>query len=323
MDDQVVIVIDPFFDQRNGFFFAVNPAGARSDGQISNNSQEMSRDWDGIWEPGRRKSRDEAGSAEIAIPFKTLRFKPGQTAWGFNVERQIKRRHEIDRWATPRQDIWITNLAEAGRLERPVGIRQGRGLDIRPYVSAARRTATAQFKAGLDVVKNLTPNLNASLTVNTDFAETEVDTRQINLTRFPLFFPEKRAFFLEGAGVFDVAGLGGGGRGPPTSPVLQPHASGCSGASEVPILAGGKVIGRQSDYNIGFLDVQTRRPRRATRLDGAEPARRAREPEPLRQSWVGVIATHGNPPGAGENSLVGVDARFATSNFRGRPEPEP
>src|SRR5436190_19248335 len=206
VDDRITIVLDPFFDHRNGFFFQVNPAGARADGQVSNNSETLSPDWDGIWDAAARIT-DDGWIAEIAIPFKTLRFKPGQSVWGFNVERQIKRRQEIDRWAAPRQNIWIGNLAEAGRLEGLDGIRQGLGLDVRPYVSGGDGNTGGELTGGLDVFQNLTSNLNAAITVNTDFAETEADIRQVNLTRFPLFFPEKRTFFLEGAGVFDIAGL--------------------------------------------------------------------------------------------------------------------
>src|SRR5207253_10760863 len=121
--------------------------------------------------------------------------------------RQIKRRQETDRWAAPRQNIWIGNLAEAGRLEGFDGIRQGLGLDVRPYVSGGAENSDGTFTGGIDIFKNVTSNLNAAVTVNTDFAETEADIRQVNLTRSPLLFPETRTFFLEGPGVFDVAGL--------------------------------------------------------------------------------------------------------------------
>jgi hypothetical protein len=319
VDDWVVIVLDPFFDQRNGFLFSVNPAGARADGQISNNAPEPSFDWDGIWD-ARTRITAEGWVAEIVIPFKTLRFKPGQTTWGLNVERQIKRRQEHDRWASPRNDIWVTNLAAAGRLNGLEDAQQGRGLDIRPYVSGGEEMSDGTAKAGLDVVKSLTPNLTASLTVNTDFAETEVDARQVNLTRFPLFFPEKRTFFLEGAGVYDIAGLSAaGGEGPP--PDLLPFHSRTIGlyqGQEVPILAGAKLSGRQSGFNVGALDVETRR----TSVNGSELAsqnllalRLSRNL--FEQSWIGVIATRGDPSGAGDNTLLGVDARFATSRFRG------
>jgi hypothetical protein len=205
VDDRVTIVLDPFFDHRNGFYFQVNPAGARTDGQISNNAESLNRDWDGIWDAAASIT-DAGWVAEIRIPFKTLRFRSGRPVWGLNIERQIKRRQEIDRWAAARRNIWIGNLAEAGHLGDLSAVRQGLGLDVRPYASGAAGNDAGVIAGGLDVFQNVTPNLNAALTINTDFAETEADIRQVNLTRFPLFFPEKRTFFLEGAGVFDVAG---------------------------------------------------------------------------------------------------------------------
>lgn len=312
VDDRVLVILDPFFDHRNGFFFEINPSGARSDGQVSNNQEHWTRDWDGIWD-GAARVTPEGWVAEIEVPFKTLRFKPGQTVWGLNVERHIKRLNENDRWASPRRDAWISNLAEAGRLEGLADVRQGRGLDIRPYLSGGGENRDGQLDAGIDVFKNLTPNLNASLTVNTDFAETEVDARQVNLTRFPLFFPEKRAFFLEGAGVFDIAGLGTSNRD------LLPYFSrrlGLLGGREVPIAAGAKVIGRQGTYNIGVIDARTRDldddPLTGQNLLIARVSRNL-----LRQSWIGAIVTRGNPAGTGDNALIGADARFATSSFRG------
>lgn len=312
VDDYVLIVLDPFFDQRNGFFFQVNPAGARADGQISNNAEHTSLDWDGIWDVRCRVTK-EGWVAEIAIPFKTLRFKPDQTVWGLNVERQVKRRQEKDRWAAARQNVWISNLAEAGRLTGLEGLRQGRGLDIRPFASGGEEDSRGKVKAGVDVFKNLTPNLNAALTAATDFAETEVDERQVNLTRFPLFFPEKRAFFLEGAGVFEIAGLGS------TNVDLVPFFSrriGLLEGREVPILLGGKLSGRQSDYNIGLLDIRTR-PSKDEAVAGQNLLALRASRNLFEQSWIGVIATHGNPEGAGGNTLLGADARFATSRFRG------
>ncbi len=314
-DDYIVVVIDPFFDHRNGFLFAVNPAGARADGQIANNNEHITLDWDGIWEASARITPD-GWVAEIAIPFKTLRFKPGQTVWGLNVERMIKRRNESDRWATPLRNSWITNLAQAGRLEGIEGINQGRGLDIRPYVSGGAENSDGRLQAGIDVFKNLTPNMNASVTVNTDFAETEADARQINLTRFPLFFPEKRAFFLEGAGVFDVAATN-------SESVLPFFARriGLLGGREVPILVGTKIVGRQSGYNIGVLDVQTRGVDDLSvdgrRLDGQNLLAARVSRNIFEQSWVGAILTRGNPEGTGSNTLVGADIRLATSTFHG------
>lgn len=319
VDDNVTILVDPFFDQRNGFFFQVNPGGARSDGQISNNQERANYNWDGIWDAATRRT-DDGWTAEVRVPFKTLRFKPGQATWGFNVERQIKRKQEQDRWASPRQDVWITNLAEAGLLTGLEGLHQGKGWELRPYASGGEEQSEAKGKAGLDVTKNITPNLTAVLTVNTDFAETEADARQVNLTRFPLFFPEKRQFFLEGAGTYDIAGLGS------ANADLIPFFSrriGLTLGQEVPILAGAKLAGRVGHYNLGFLDVETRKVDALEVDDGTRTLERqnllaARVSRNLfTQSWVGFIITRGDPEGMGDNTLIGADLRLATSTFRG------
>ncbi len=314
-DDSVTVVLGPFFDHRNGFFFQVNPAGARTDGQVSNNDEHLNEDWDGIWDAAARTT--SAGwQTEMVIPFKTLRFRPDASVWGFNVERQIKRKNENDRWSSARQNVWLGDLARAGRLIGLHGLRQGLGLDARPYVSGGRENGDGHFTGGLDLSQNVTPNLNASFTVNTDFAETEADVRQVNLTRFPLFFPEKRSFFLEGSGVFEVAGAGGRD--------LRPFFSRTIGLLDevtIPVAAGAKLVGRASDYNIGLLDVRTRAAHDPA-LDGgfvdAENLFALRVSRNiLRQSSIGAIVTHGNPSGDGRNTLVGGDARFATSTFRG------
>src|SRR5207249_8797135 len=152
VDDRITIVLDPFYDHRNGFFFQVNPAGARSDGQISNNAQSLTRDWDGIWDAAVTRTAD-GWTAELSIPFKTLRFRPDQTVWGFNVERQIKHLFETDRWAAARVTSWIGNLADAGQLTGLEGARQGRGLDIRPYISGGRDKGGGKFNGRIDVLK--------------------------------------------------------------------------------------------------------------------------------------------------------------------------
>ncbi|MGD8896523.1 MAG: DUF5916 domain-containing protein [Acidobacteriota bacterium] len=315
-DDHIAIIVDPFLDRRNGFFFETNPVGARSDGQVTNNAERRTLEWDGIWDAAARIT-EEGWVAEIEIPFKTLRFKPGQTTWGLNVERTVVRLNEANRWASPRREVWLTNLAMAGRLTGLEGIRQGRGLDIRPYTSTGRTDGDGQFEIGIDVFKSITSGLNASVTVNTDFAETEADNRRVNLTRFPLFFPEKRAFFLEGAGIFEVAGLPANRRSD-----LIPFFGrriGLLEGEEVPIIAGAKLVGREKGFNIGVLDVVTDDVEitdyGAVDRQNLLVARVSRNL--LTQSWVGGILTHGNPEGTGSNTLFGVDARFATSKFRG------
>jgi hypothetical protein len=311
-DDDVLVVLDTFGNRLNGFFFGVNPRGARADGQIANNSEHLNYDWDGIWDAAARVD-GEGWTAELAIPFKTLRFRSGLDAWGLNIQRYIARREETDRWAAARRDVWISNLSEAGRLEGLQGARQGRGLDVRPYLAGGETNGRGDWKMGGDIFKNLTPDLTASLTVNTDFAETEVDDRQVNLTRFPLFYPEKRSFFLEGAGIFEAASLRS------SNSDLLPFYSrriGLLGGLEVPVRLGVKATGRVERWNVGLLDVET------GAVDdlhlGGQNLLVARVSRNLfRQSFVGAFLTHGNPSGQGANTLAGVDARLATSTFRG------
>ncbi len=206
-DDYLEILLDPFNDRRNAYVFAVNPNGAKKDGLVVNNSERSYDEWDGIWYVAT--SRDARGwYVEIAIPFKTISYKPGETRWGFNIRRYIKRKMEEDRWASPFYDVYFYKVAKAGYIVGIEGIKQGKGIDVRPYALAGferpeEATSTElNYKGGLDVFYNITPGLKLSLTYNTDFAETEVDPRRINLTRFPLFFPEKRRFFLEGSDIF-------------------------------------------------------------------------------------------------------------------------
>ena len=211
-DDSIIVVLDPFLDHRNGYMFMVNPNGARLDALITDNTN-INSDWDGIWRA--RASIDEEGwKAEIEIPFKSLSFDPDSDTWGFNLSRGVKRKSERGRWSSPRRSIRTYNVGEAGRLTGLRDLQQGVGLDVVPYVlgrwtsDRTRASDDVDNEFGGDIRYRVTPNLTASLSYNTDFAETEVDARQVNLTRFPLFFPEKRDFFLEDAGIFEFANLG-------------------------------------------------------------------------------------------------------------------
>src|SRR5258705_6022363 len=218
-DDRFMMAIDTYSDGRSGYYFEINPSGAMGDGLVlagtgSGNGQAagVNRSWDGIWEA--HVSRDERGwSAEIEIPFNTINFKPDASSWGINFQRTIRRKVEETLWSGWARNQGLTYMPAAGRLQGLEGLRQSLGLDLLPYVvgnssSAPGRGSTSSVETGAvggDVAYNLTPRLRANVSINTDFAETEVDQRQVNLTRFPLFFPEKRAFFLEGASVFNFS----------------------------------------------------------------------------------------------------------------------
>ena len=319
LEDYVLIVLDPFQDGRSGYVFAVNPNGARFDGLVAERGEEVNTDWDAIWEA--TTSRDATGwSAEIRIPIKSLSFKPGLNAWGFNVQRSVQRLLETSRWAGANRDYEIYQTSHAGLLTDLSPFDLGLGLSVRPsLVTNANRPAPDEdrvykVEASLDVTKKLGSNLVGSLTVNTDFAETEVDARQTNLTRFDLLFPEKRTFFLEGADIFDF-GLGTG----EDVVAFQTRRIGLQGAEEdqveIPISVGTKVNGRVGNTNIGALAVHTRRAG-SLNTDATMGVVRIKQ-NVLSESSVGMIATVGDPLRLPGSWMAGMDFTYQTSEFRG------
>ena len=321
-DDRLAIVLDTFRDQSNAFHFATNPAGAMVDGLVFANG-ETNDDWDGIWIV--RTARTGAGwSAEFAIPFKTLSFPAGETVWGFNISRTIQRKLEENRWTGARFQTEFFQISEAGRITDLEGLAQGAGLDIRPFIARLWPRPdtggdTVVGKPGVDLFYNITPSLKLSFTANTDFGETEVDARQINLTRFSIFFPEKRTFFLQDAGVFNFAttGIDPPGGIPGTGAEIFPFFSrriGLLGGQEVPIDYGAKLTGRVGRTEVGMLDVRTRGVRDA---DAGNLLVGRLKRNFLEQSYVGAILTNGDPASGLSSSTVGVDMRLATSSFLG------
>ncbi len=186
-DDRVSLLLDTFHDRRNAFVFQVNAVGARFDQIISDEGQDLNPDWNGIWQ-ARTRLTAQGWTAEVAIPFQTLSFASGQTVWGFNVQRVIKRNNEEAVWTGHRQNLNFFRVSEAGLLTGLSGISQGLGLDVSPFLSATPRRRATNFHPGLNAFYKLTPGLTLSVTLNTDFGETVVDDSQINLTRFSLFF---------------------------------------------------------------------------------------------------------------------------------------
>ena len=315
-EDHVRIVLGPFLDGRSGYVFAVNPGGARYDGLINPGGEGDNAEWDGIWEAAT--SRSATGwSAEVWIPMQTLSFKPGLREWHFNVQRRIQRLLETDRWASPARQYQVTQTSRAGLLIDLPDFDQGLGLSVRPAVTtgggvpAPSIPVDGEFQPSVDVSQRLGSGMLASLTINTDFAETEVDTRRTNLTRFPLFFPEKRTFFLEGADIFSF-GLG-------LNQSIIPFFSrrvGLVGGSEVPIIAGGKLNGRIGETNVGGLVAGTSDKTDVVRDKALMAVGRVKR-NLWAESWVGAIATVGDPIGRSGSWLGGADFTYATSRFRG------
>jgi len=341
-DDSFFVIIDTFRDRRNGFFFETNPLGARADALVFDEGRNNSFDWDGLWSVAV-KTTATGWTVEMEIPFRTLHFDSARTdRWGLQIGRIIRRNAEDAYWAPIPRNESKWRLSRAGDLRGLEGIRPGRNLEVKPFGlgSASRRPTFGESAVegsadgGVDVRYAVTPNLSALATVNTDFAETEVDNQQVNITRFPLFFPEKREFFLESKGYFDF-----GYRKSMFSPVgaipffsrrigLGPHEfRGETFDAPIPIIGGVKVAGRLDRYNIGFLSVQTG-------ADGSIPetnftALRVSRDILTRSNW-GIIALGKEPAGADDpvdpndftigshsNRTYGADLNFSVlQNFR-------
>jgi hypothetical protein len=308
--DFLYLFLDTFHDQRNGYVFAVNPTGAQSDALITNNV-ERNFSWDGIW-TSKTQITEEGWFVEIAIPFKTLSFDPGATVWGFNISRRIRRKGEAVRWTAWRDEVRTHNAVEAGDVTGLHGMRQGRGVEFSPYTTGRYRDGNSgdgfTGEAGANLRYRITPSFSATVSYNTDFAETEVDQRRVSFSRFPLFFPEKRDFFLEDSGIYN---FGSGASS------LRPYFSRRIGLSDgmiAPIQLATKLAGRLGDYDVGFthallaeqggLDQQN--------VLAARVSRRVFE-----QSSVGVIATAGNPSAELANYVGGVDFKFRTNQLAG------
>jgi Domain of unknown function (DUF5916) len=315
-EDHVRIVLGPFRDGRSGYVFAVNPSGARYDGLINPGAESDNPDWDGIWEAAAARTAS-GWSAELWIPVQTLSFKPGLHEWHFNVQRRIQRRLEIDRWAFPARQYQITQTSRAGLLTDLPEFNLGLGLTVRPAVTSGggipepSAPVDGEFQPSLDVSQRLGANVLASGTINTDFAETEVDTRRTNLTRFPLFFPEKRTFFLEGDDIFSF----GLGLGQDVLPYFS-RRIGLVGDQEVPIIAGGKINGRIGETNFGGLVAGTNDKRGVVDDESLMAVGRVKR-NLWRESWLGGIATVGDPLNRAGSWLAGADFTYATSRFHG------
>jgi hypothetical protein len=316
-EDHVKIVLDSYGDGRSGYVFAVNPDGARYDALVTDEGQSENANWDTVWEAATARTAT-GWSAEILIPVKSIMFRRGLAAWGFNVQRRIQRLQETDRWAGAVQDALVTRVGRAGVLEDLPAFDVGIGLTVRPSMSAGGGVPapgahwSESGHSSLDASQRLGANTLASLTVNTDFAETEVDTRQANLTRFPLFFPEKRTFFLQGADIFDF------GLGLSSDLDVLPFFSrriGLFAGEQVPIGAGGKVNGRVGGTNFGALMVRTRD---VDTLGTASTMAVVRvKQNVLGESSIGFIATDGDPLGRSGSWLAGPDLTYQTSRFQG------
>jgi Domain of unknown function (DUF5916) len=331
--DCIGFSLDTFYDRRNAFQFEVNPLGARTDGQ-STNERQYSADWNPVWDLA--VGRFQGGwTMEAAIPFKSLRYSPGRAQiWGFNARRNNKWKNEISylnrippAMGMGRGDFSASLYATVVGIDAPPG---SKNLEVKPYATSdltSDLTASPRVvndlggDVGVDAKYGITQNLTSDFTYNTDFAQVEADEQQVNLTRFSLLFPEKREFFLENAGTFAFAGAGGnqmGGSG--DVPILfYSRRIGLQQNREIPIWAGGRVTGRVGRFSLGALNMQTRE-------EPIEQVPATQVPAPttnfsvvrvkrdiLRRSSVGAILTNRSDAQnrLGSNQAYGVDAGFA------------
>jgi hypothetical protein len=262
-DDKVEILLDTYHDRHNAFRFAVNPLGTQQDALITDEGRDVNLSWDAPWLSAGQI--DETGySVEIALPLTILRFNEGGKVWGFNVARIIRRKHEENLWTSWQRTFGLERVSQAGDLTGIDEIHRRRLVEFRPYVVGGWRKGLPgvgvegfvqgfRSTSGLEVVKiGLTSSLTAEFTVNPDFGQTEVDQQVVNLSRFSVFFPEKRDFFLENAGVFLFGGEG-------SNQLFFTRRIGLTNDGlPIPIDYGAKITGKIGVYNVGFLQVQTR-----------------------------------------------------------------
>ncbi len=322
--DSFEVLLDTFADRRNGFVFVVNAAGAKSDTQIANEGRDVNTSWDAVWTVAT--TRGASGwSAELRIPFKSLRFERGSDrVWGVNFSRRIRRKNEIDFWSPVPRVYNLYRAGLAGTLAAMPDASQGRNLRLKPWVGAntTRGLGGSEFdtssSAGLDVKYGVTPSLTLDVTVKPDFAQAEADEQQVNLTQFSLYFPEKREFFLENSGMFyfgDIpreSRLGSARFAPPEEEVLlffSRRIGLTDTGREIPIAAGGRLTGRIEGTGVGAMTIQTQS------TDGREgdnyTVLRGRR-DIFKNSDIGAIflSRMSAASSTDRNQVAGVDANF-------------
>ncbi|HMB72726.1 MAG TPA: carbohydrate binding family 9 domain-containing protein [Gammaproteobacteria bacterium] len=324
-DDRLVVILDPFNTRRAGYRFETNANGIRHDALYQDITSFQS-DWTAIWDTAASIT-DEGWIAELEIPFKTLPFDPNIDTWGFNFGRGIRRRGEEMAWVSRNRSY---NPSIVGLAEGLSGMDQGKGLDIVPSVAVTQArlfdpgSSDSNMEPSLDVFYRLTPSLNAALTINTDFSSTEVDNRQVNLTRFSLFFPEKRDFFLNDADLFQFGRIGGGGNGNNQASSradrenARPYFSRRIGLDQtgapVDLEYGGRVSGRLGRWSIGTLAI---RQDEAGDVDATDLFVGRISADISQESTFGIILTDGDPRSNLDNSVYGFDYRYLNTRLPG------
>lgn len=313
LDDNFMLIIDTYNDQRNGFMFVTNPIAARADLQVFNNGGSRNSFWNGVWDV-RTTITDEGWFAEFEIPFYTLKYRVGlqEQVWGINFERNIRRKREQARWQGWSRDNQFEQVNLAGKLVGLHDLTQKQFVEVKPYgigggeITPGRERLTGNL--GGDINYLLSPTYRLNLTFNTDFAQVEADQQQVNITRFPLFFPELREFFLEGDDFFNF-GFGGNR----IIPFYTRRIGLDANREAVPIVAGARLLGKEDNRTLGVMSLQTA----ATDQQAATNYTTASWRQDVgRQSVIGAMTTNAITADRW-HSTTGINGRYSTSRFLG------
>jgi len=306
-DDRFWVTLDSFNNKRNDYFFQVNPNGIRREALRENNARFI-EEWATIWQAESAVTED-GWVTEIAIPFKSISFSPDSDTWGINFGRGIVRKQEYDMWSSHERQDWPAYGGEVSGID---DIKQGVGLDVVPSVSLSQSRdlvlgeESSGFEPSLDARYRITPSLSATFTLNTDFSTAEIDEQQVALDRFSLFFPEKRDFFLQDAGIFEFGNIDTNGR-----PFFSRRIGLAEDGQTVGIDGGVKLTGRVGNFNVGTLAI---RQEAYEDVDATDLFVARGSYNLLEESAIGFIMTHGDPTSNASNSVAGVDFLYRNSD---------
>ena len=311
-EDNFKLIIDTYNDKRNGYFIVTNPNGARFDALVQDNGKSVNSAWDGVWNV-KTKITGKGWFAEFEIPFSTLKFSTKDSqVWGINFERNIRRKREQDLWQGWSRNYNIEQVSRAGKLIGIRGISDVTLVELKPYGIAGvenEDNTSNNFTSNLggDINYLITPTMKLNLSINTDFAQVESDQLQVNLTRFSLFYPEKREFFLEGQDYFDF------GLGRSIRPFYSRRIGLAPDRSTIPIIAGARLLGKTGNTTLGGMSIQTAK---QDSIPSTNYTVLRWKQDVLQQSNIGLIGV-GKFGQNRQNAVYGADFLYSTSNIFG------